>query len=746
MSALLRKNGKLANVIIFSMMKGIIITATSKAKCNLFAHFLPLLLLFSFSGALAEDGYRLWLRYDAIENEDLKEHYIQQTGKVHFAGNSAVIDKAKAEMKRGLSGLLSQKVRFADHSADGAALIAGTPESSPFIDSLNLQNQLHDLGKEGYLIRTDGNNNIIIAANHDVGVLYGTFHFLRLLQMHEPVNDLKIVNTPKVQLRLLNHWFNLDGTAERGYAGGAIWQWEQLPDYKDPLYTDYARANASVGINGTVLNNVNSDALVLTEGYLEKVKALAEVFRPYGIKVYLSARFSAPMEIGGLSTADPQNSKVQQWWKQKADQIYSRIPDFGGFLVKANSEGQPGPQDYNRSHAEGANMLAEALAPHGGVVMWRAFVYSNEEPEDRVKQAYNEFTPLDGDFLDNVLVQVKNGPLDFQPREPFHPLFGAMPETPLMMEFQITQEYLGFATHLMYQAPLYEEVLKTDTYAGGKGSQVRKVIDGSLHDKQLTGMAGVANIGTDRNWTGHPFGQANWYAYGRLAWNPELGSGPIAEEWLSMTFSSDQAFIEPVKRMMLASREIAVDYRTPLGLHHIMGYGSHYGPGPWVDQGRADWTSVYYHRADSAGIGFDRSTSGSNAVSQYASPVKQQFDDIERVPEKYLLWFHHVEWDYKLDSGRSLWEGMVHHYYSGVDSVRWMQDTWESVEGYIDRERHRQVAELLEIQEKEAIFWRDACILYFQQFSNQPIPDQYPGPEHPLDYYKDPLNKYVPGL
>lgn len=715
-------------------------------KRTLFLILLPLLLFCSFSGVSAEDGYRLWLRYDKIENEELRGNYLQQLRQLHYAGNSSVIEKAREEILLGLSGLLDQQLSFSDQPAEGGALVAGTPESSSYIQSLNLQDNLQNLGEEGYLIRTGENQNIVIAANGDVGLFYGTFHFLRLLQSQQPISNLDIQSTPQVQLRVLNHWFNLDGTAERGYAGGAIWQWEQLPDYKDPLYTDYARANASVGINGTVLNNVNSNALVLTEGYLKKVKALAEVFRPYGIKVYLSARFSAPMEIGGLSTADPQDPEVQQWWQEKADQIYDLIPDFGGFLVKANSEGQPGPQDYDRSHAEGANMLADAVAPHGGVVMWRAFVYSNEEPEDRVKQAYIEFTPLDGAFRDNVLVQVKNGPLDFQPREPFHPLFGGMPETPLMMEFQITQEYLGFATHLMYQAPLYEEVLDTDTYADGPGSYVSKVIDGSLDNKKLTGMAGVANIGTDRNWTGHPFAQANWYAYGRLAWNTELSSGDIAEEWISMTFNSEEDFVEPVKEMMLASREIAVDYRTPLGLHHIMGYGSHYGPGPWVDQGRADWTSVYYHRADSTGIGFDRSSSGSDAVSQYHPPVKEQFNDIEQVPEKFLLWFHHVDWDHELDSGRTLWEGLVHYYYSGVDSVQWMQETWESVDSYIDDERYRHVAKLLEIQRKEAIFWRDACVLYFQQFSDRPIPEEYPNPEHPLEYYMDSINKYVPGL
>lgn len=709
----------------------------------------PFLLFLNGPASSAEDGYRLWLRYEKIKDVELRENYINALRSVCVAGSSPAIDAAKDEIKRGLKGLLDKEIPCAGEAAKDRMLVAGTPQASAFIRSLDLGKQLQQLGDEGYLIqtRTDGQNRyVVIAANKDKGVLYGVFHLLRLFQTHTSIQELNIESAPKVQLRVLNHWYNLDGTAERGYAGGAIWQWEQLPGYKDPLYTDYARANASIGINGTVLNNVNANALILTRGYLEKVTALAGIFRPYGIKVYLSARFSAPVEIGGLSAADPLDPDVQKWWKEKTNEIYELIPDFGGFLVKANSEGQPGPQDYGRTHAEGANMLADAVAPHGGVVMWRAFVYSNEEPEDRAKQAYNEFKPLDGEFRENVLIQVKNGPIDFQPREPFHPLFGAMPHTPLMMEFQITQEYLGFATHLVYLAPLYEEVLDSDTYAGGEGSCVSKVIDGSLHNKKLTGIAGVANIGTDRNWTGHPFAQSNWYAYGRLAWNPGFSSEKIADEWIRMTFSNDKAFIEPVKEMMMASREISVNYRTPLGLHHIMGRGSHYGPGPWVKGGRADWTSIYYHRTDSAGIGFDRSKNGSNAVSQYYPPVAEKFNDKKKIPEKFLLWFHHVNWDHRLNSGRTLWNELVHRYYSGADSVQWMQKIWNALEGYIDRERYHHIDALLDIQQKEAKFWRDACVLYFQTFSGRPVPEPYPKPEHPLEYYKNSLNKYVPGL
>ena len=562
-----------------------------------------------------------------------------------------------------------------------------------------------------------------------------------LSKTHEAIAKAKT----EIQHRILNHWDNLDRTVERGYAGFSLWDWHKLPDYIDTRYLDYARANASIGINGTVLTNVNANALVLTEPYLKKAAALADAFRPYGLKVYLTARFSAPIEIGGLKTADPLDPEVNAWWKAKAEEIYRHIPDFGGFLVKADSEGQPGPHNYNRTHAEGANMLADAVADKGGIVMWRAFVYDNEVPEDRAKQAYNEFKPLDGEFRNNVFVQVKNGPIDFQPREPFHPLFGAMPETPLMMEFQITQEYLGFATHLVYLADMFKECLYSDTYAKGEGSYVAKVIDGSLHNYPMTGMAGVANIGTDRNWTGHHFGQANWYAYGRLAWDHSLSIADIADEWIRMTFTNDPSFIEPVKEIMLASREITVNYMTPLGLHHQMAWSHHYGPGPWISEGRADWTSAYYHRADEEGIGFNRSSSGSDAVSQYFPPVARKFNNLESCPEEYLLWFHHVDWDYTMDSGRTLWEELCVRFYSGVDSVEWMRETWENMEGKIDDERFDQVSVFLDIQKKEAIWWKDALLLYFQTYSDMPIPARFKQPEKSLDYYMNLEHKYAPG-
>ena len=577
---------------------------------------------------------------------------------------------------------------------------------------------------------------IVIAANRDIGALYGAFALLRQLQTERSLRDIAVASAPRIQLRLLDHWDNLDGSVERGYAGSSLWDWARLPDSLSARYRDYARANASIGINGTVLTNVNANAQVLTPSYLTKVAALASVFRPYGITVYLTARFSAPIEIGGLRTADPLDSTVRSWWRHKADEIYRLIPDFGGFLVKANSEGQPGPQDYKRTHADGANMLAEAVAPHGGVVMWRAFVYSSEVPGDRVKQAYDEFMPLDGAFRENVLVQVKNGPLDFQPREPFHPLFGAMPKTPLMMEFQITKEYLGQDTHLVFLAPLFAEVLNADTFAKGQGSPVGRVIDGSLHGYRRTGIAGVANIGNDRNWTGSHFNQANWYAFGRLAWDHALSPSEIADEWIRMTWSNDALVVARVKEMMLSSREAVVNYMTPLGLAHIMATGHHYGPGPWVSRlARADWTPVYFHRADTLGIGFDRTASGSNAVAQYFPPVRDRYASRETVPDSVLLWFHHVGWTERLSSGRTLWEELVHRYNAGVDSVRAMQRAWQTLQTNVDSERFAEVNAYLAIQEKEARWWRDAVVQYFQTFSRLPIPTGYEAPAHPLSYY-----------
>ncbi len=731
--------------------------------------FYLLLYIVCSLAAHAEDGYRLWLRYDLISEKNLLSNYRQAITALNINGNSATINITRSELIKGIEGLLGKKLHQQNSLSNGC-IVAGTPSSSTLISSLSLQQQLQQTGKEGFLIFTKQINSkfcIVIAANNDIGVLYGSFHFLRLLQTKQSIQNLSITSIPKIQLRILNHWDNLNRNVERGYAGLSIWKWNVLPDYIDQRYIDYARANASIGINGTVLTNVNANALILTKEYLIKVAALANVFRPYGIKVYLTARFSAPVEIGRLKTADPLNDSVQRWWKEKVDEIYQYIPDFGGFLVKANSEGQPGPQTYGRSHADGANMLADAVASHNGIVMWRAFVYDVQgsadlAASDRFKQAYNEFKPLDGKFKKNVLVQVKNGPIDFQPREPFSPLFGAMPQTPLMMEFQITQEYLGQATNLVYEAPLFKECLDADTYskarpddpvgrgkglpAGQAGSTVAKVIDGSLDNYSITGIAGVANIGNERNWTGHPFGQANWYAFGRLAWDHTISSSQIADEWIRQSFTNDLHFIEATKKIMLASREVMVNYMTPLGINHIMGTGHHYGPAPWVSNaGRADWNPVYYHKADSIGIGFNRTSTGSNALSQYSVDAAKLWSDMSTCPDEWLLWFHHAAWNHKMHSGRTLWNELCYKYYSGVDSVRSMQRSWNGLKNFIDEERFQQVKMLLIVQEKEAIWWRNACLLYFQTFSKMPVPSIYEESDHTLEYYKALRFPFAPG-
>ncbi len=707
------------------------------------------LLFFSINFLLAEDGSRLWLRYDKISDQQKLKHYTQNIKGWMAEGNSPAIAVAKEELQAGLNGLLGTSVSPVSAVTGNGIIIAATYKNSALLAKTAAGKKLQDAGAEGFIILSTKINNrnvIVITANQDIGVLYGIFHFLKMLQTHQDISTIDIASSPKIKLRLLNHWDNLNRTVERGYAGFSLWDWHKLPGYSYTQYKEYARANASIGINGTVLTNVNANALILTPQYLEKVAALADVFRPYGVKVYLTARFSAPRDIGGLTTADPLDSSVQHWWKEKAKEIYSSIPDFGGFLVKANSEGQPGPQNYGRTHADGANMLADAVKPFGGVVMWRAFVYDNNVPEDRAKQAYNEFKPLDGKFRENVLVQVKNGAIDFQPREPFHPLFGATSQTPLMMEFQITQEYLGQATNLVYLAPLFKECLESDTYAKGKGSTVAKVIDGSLENHSISGIAGVANTGTDRNWTGHLFGQANWYAFGRLAWDHQLASEAIADEWIRMTFSNEAAVIQAVKKIMMESREICVNYMTPLGLHHIMGWGHHYGPAPWIkDKPRYDWTSVYYHRADSAGVGFNRTATGSNAVSQYFPPAAQKFSSLESCPDEYLLWFHHLSWSYTMRSGKTLWEEICSRYYAGVDGVRGMRTTWNSLHGKIDEERFRHVQMLLAVQEKEAVWWRNACLLYFQTFSRMPIPSGLEKPEKSLEYYQSLSFPYAPG-
>ena len=681
-----------------------------------FVLFCGCVLVLFCGSANADDGYRLWLRYDGIQIKTIAVH-----------GRSATFDAIRDELKR--AGITQTEV-------SKPSVTIGCPDTSSLISNLNWQADLKRLGPEGYRIRTV-NNVIVIASTTDVGALYGTFHFLRLLQTKEPLDRLAIDERPALKLRLLNHWDNLDRSIERGYAGKSLWNWDDLPGKVDPRLRDYARANASIGINGSVLNNVNANSEFLTAKYLEKVAAIANVFRPYGIRVYLSPRFSAPIELGKLPTADPLDPAVIEWWKQKVDEIYKVVPDFGGFLVKANSEGQPGPRTYNRTHADGANMLAAAIAPHNGIVMWRAFVYDMKPGYDRAGAAYENLQPFDGKFAPNVLLQVKNGPIDFQPREPFHPLFGAMPHTQLMPEFQITQEYLGFSNHFVFLASMWREFLDADTYARDRRSTVTRVVDGSIYEKRLTGIAGVANTGTDSNWTGHHLLQANWYAFGRLAWDPRLSSVQIATEWTRMTLTNSPAAVATIVRLMVTSHEAVVNYMTPLGLHHIMWGGHHYGPAPWWDkEKRDDWNPVYYHKADAFGIGFDRTATGSNTVSQYKPQVREQYSDLQLCPEKFLLWFHHVSWDHKLKSGRTLWHELAFRYQSGVDWTRDTRAAWATLSGVIDPERHAAVAQKLAIQERDAVWWRDACLLYFQTFSKRPLPSGVEKPAKTLDEYK----------
>jgi len=720
-----------------------------------FALFLATFALLSF--ARAEDGYRLWLRFDPIADDSLRQSYADAITEISVATDPErppffrinTLEVARDELATDLSSLLATTIPVVEKPTGDGAVVIGTPRN-PGIAALVSEHDLRAIGEEGYLVRrieiSGGQHRILIVGNRDIGALYGAFAFLRALQTHQSIDHLDLLSAPKIDHRLLDHWDNLDRKIERGYAGFSLWEWFYLPDYIDPRYRDYARACASIGINGAVLNNVNADPLILTEPWLHKVAALAAVFRPYGIRVYLSVRWSAPVELDHLKTADPLDPAVAEWWRNKVAEIYKIIPDFGGFLVKANSEGEPGPQDYHRTHADGANVLADAVAPHGGIVMWRAFVYSADNKEDRVKQAYDEFMPLDGKFRDNVTVQIKNGPLDFMPREPFHPLFGGLAHTPMDLELQITQEYLGQSVQLCYLAPLWKEVLDSDTYALGSNSTVARAIDGSLRGNTLTVIAGVANTGTDRDWTGHPLAQANWYAYGRLAWDHDLSAAAIADEWARMTYSDDPRVLEPLTAMLLASREAVVNYSMPLGLAHIMATGHHYGPGPWVDdQKRADWNPVYYHRADAAGIGFDRTATGSNAVAQYAPQLAKTWSDLATCPENLLLWFHHVPWDYRMRSGRTLWDELCLHYQHGVESVRDFQKNWETLKPFIDSERFQHVHSLLARQEKDAREWRDACTQYFQTFSKRPLPAGVEAPEHPLEYYESIKLHYVPG-
>ena len=686
--------------------------------------YLLLLLLIPIS-SYGDDGSQLWLNYN-------QSHPIPQITEI-------VCDETSPILKTSVEELQFFINKNKQQTEEKVVLLLGTLKNKKMSRLLD-KTETKNLEQEGYLIKSvtkDNKTQILIVSPSDKGVLYGVFHFLRLIQTRESLQNLTIVENPKYDIRILNHWDNLNGTIERGYAGYSLWKWSDLPNVLSPRYKEYARANASIGINATVLNNVNASPDILRDDYLQKVKALADVFRPYGLKVYLSVNFSSPKVLGGLENSDPLNKDVKKWWKDKAKEIYTLIPDFGGFLVKANSEGQPGPQDYGRTHAEGANMLADVLKPYDGVVMWRAFVY-NPNNEDRAKQAYLEFVPLDGQFRDNVIVQIKNGPVDFQPREPFNPLFGATLNTNQMVEFQITQEYLGFSNHLAYLAPLFKETLDSDTYSKGAGSTIAKLTDATLRKQNKTAISAVANIGEDANWCGHQFAQANWYAFGRLAWNHQLSSTEIADEWLRMTFTNDDQFVNPVKEMMLDSREAVVNYMMPMGLHHIFAWDHHYGPEPWgvIEGARPDWLPKYYHNADVAGLGFDRTQSGSNAVAQYFPPLNAQYADINTCPENLILWFHHVPWNHKMKNGRTMWDELCYKYDQGVQQAREFQKTWDRIESYIDKQRFEEVQSKLKIQTQDAVWWKDACLLYFQTFSKTPIPYDIERPIHELNSLK----------
>ena len=697
-----------------------------------------LLLVSAGTPLRADDGYELWLRYVLVSDAARLAQYRSAITQIVVEGDSPTLDLVRDELTRGLGGLLGRELPTSARSVHAGAVIVGTRASSPLVAALPLAAQLRAVGREGFLIRAmrvRGKPAIVIAGNSDVGVLYGAFALLRQLQTQRPLKGLAITSAPRVQLRMLDHWDNLDRSVDRGYAGGSIWSWAELPGTVSSRYADYARANASLGINAVVVTGPNVNARVLTPEYLRKAGAIADALRPFGIRIFLTARFGAPIEIGGLATADPLDPVVRQWWRHKVDEVYAAIPDFGGFLVQGNAEGQPGPETYRRTHADGANLLADALVPHGGLVLWRAYISSDRTSPDRVREIYDELVPLDGDFRRNVMVQLKNGPLDFQPREPFNPVLGAMPRTPLLLEFQLTKEYLGNDTHLVYLGTLMEEVLHADTFRKGKGSTVARVVDGSLHGSARSGMAGVANIGSDRNWTGSIFDQANWYAFGRLAWDPTLSSGVVAEDWVRSTLSNDSTVVATVRAMMMASREAAVSYMTPLGLTSMTAASNHYGPAPWVTNGRPDWTPAYYHRADATGIGFDRTATGSNAVEQYAEPIRARYGNRESVPDSLLLWFHHVGWRERLSTGRTVWDELVSRYYAGVDSVHAMQRAWSTLAGKIDEERFRQVQGALAIQEREARWWRDASLRYFQTQSRLPIPSHYEQPARPLDFY-----------
>lgn len=670
------------------------------------------------------DGYDLWLSYEPVSTENTKK-YCSLIKQVFVADDGSISDVIANELEMALKKLLGiyyPVKKGKTYTGKTGTLFAATVDTVMEETGIIIPSDLMPKD-DGYALYSS-DSCIYITALTEKGVLYGTFAFLRLLQTGESIENLRITSSPAVKYRMLNHWDNLDGSVERGYAGKSIWNWNDLPTRIDSRYKDYARACASVGLNAAVLNNVNTQPYILHEEYLEKVAALAAVLRRYGITVFLSVNFASPMILGGLDTADPFNPAVIQWWKEKVAEIYSYIPDFGGFLMKADCEGQPGPYAYGRNHADGANMLGMVLAPYGGIVMWRAFVYGFGEM-DRAEKPYADFTPLDGKFMPNACVQVKNGAIDFQPREPVHPMFGAMDRTNLFMEMQITQEYLGQGNHLVYLAPLWKEVLGFDiaadgTCVGERLAKKKSIPLGEHSVSGLTGMAAVSNVGSDRNWCGSLFHPVNWYAFGRLAWDYTLTAEQIAREWAVCTWGNNEKLLDSIMYILMNSWNACIDYMTPLGLHHIMKYGHHYGPDPACDEGpREDWKPHYYHRADKKGLGFDRTETGSNGVRQYRKPIADLFGKLETCPEKFLLWFHHVDWEYRLSSGRMLKEELEYRYNLGIEEADKLKEAWIAVKDLVPAERYNAVLEKLIIQCRDAREWRDVCVPYFLSFAEK---------------------------
>lgn len=653
-----------------------------------------------------DTGYELWLNYKPIANTELQKVYTRYYSHIHLPG-SRYDEVITDELKRSLGTLLAVTPQFGGNGKPGIQMSFSKDES---------------LGAEGYTIHSN-KKQIVLQAYSDAGFLYGTFHLIRLIQCGYSPEKLNIREVPALELRQLNHWDDLDGNIERGYAGKTLWKWDELPAKTDPRYTDYARANASIGINGVVLNNVNADPRVLRGDYLEKIAVLAGIFRKYNIRVYLTANFAAPLKpsstphimkrwggVGNLDTADPRNASVQKWWKEKADEIYSLIPDFGGFLVKANSEGMPGPQDYGCTHAEGANLLARALSPYGGIVMWRTFVYNPEVDKDRIKRSYKEFLPIDGKFDNNVILQTKNGALDFQPSEPPQPLFGAMQKTPLMPELQITQEYIGHSTYLVYLVPMWREFLDFDTHSKGPGSTIAKIITGKTPLPSYRAMAGVANTGDSPNWTGHHFAQANWYAFGRLAWNPDESTGNITSEWIKSTWNCDDPTTKVIEQMMMPTWDNFVRSHSPYSIGLTTKVQCHYQAGFDI-RANKEW------KISSTGIGSNRTTTGSDYVSQYFEPNRSMFNDINQCPELYLLCFHHAPWNHIMKSGLTLREELTRNLKLSIQQADTNLALWKSLEGKIDNNRFEEVTKTLIKERQDAEAYYESALRFFNQYT-----------------------------